>query len=157
MHVPYKGSGPLATDLIGGQISMSFDTVTPVLQHIRSGKLRALGVFWLFALTGTTFTIMASIGILVAMLVNVFFVQSSLMSLITSVASIACQAAERPNIILIMADDLGYGEVGFNGQRIHRTPNIDRLASRGTLFRNAHTAGVFCAPSRAATASTARS
>ncbi|PXW97598.1 tripartite-type tricarboxylate transporter receptor subunit TctC [Sphaerotilus hippei] len=43
-HVPYKGSGPLTTDLLGGQINLSFDTVTPVLQHIRSGKLRALAV-----------------------------------------------------------------------------------------------------------------
>ncbi|WP_428419042.1 Bug family tripartite tricarboxylate transporter substrate binding protein [Methylibium sp.] len=44
IHIPYKGSGPLATDLLGGQITMSFDTVTPVLQHIKSGKLRALAV-----------------------------------------------------------------------------------------------------------------
>lgn len=44
VHIPYKGSGPLATDLLGGQVTMSFDTVTPVLQHIRSGKLRALAV-----------------------------------------------------------------------------------------------------------------
>jgi tripartite-type tricarboxylate transporter receptor subunit TctC len=43
-HVPYKGSGPLTTDLLGGQITLSFDTVTPVLQHIKSGKLRALAV-----------------------------------------------------------------------------------------------------------------
>jgi tripartite-type tricarboxylate transporter receptor subunit TctC len=44
VHVPYKGSGPLATDLLGGQVTMSFDTVTPVLQHIKAGKLRALAV-----------------------------------------------------------------------------------------------------------------
>ncbi|MBO9687141.1 MAG: tripartite tricarboxylate transporter substrate binding protein [Mitsuaria chitosanitabida] len=44
LHVPYKGSGPLATDLLGGQIQMSFDTVTPVLPHIKAGKLRALAV-----------------------------------------------------------------------------------------------------------------
>ena len=43
-HFPYKGSGPLATDLLGGQITMSFDTVTPVLPHIKVGKLRALAV-----------------------------------------------------------------------------------------------------------------
>lgn len=43
-HIPYKGSGPLTTDLLGGQVTMSFDTVTPVLQHIKSGKLRALAV-----------------------------------------------------------------------------------------------------------------
>ena len=44
LHVPYKGSGPLTTDLLGGQISMSFDTITPVLQHIKAGKLRPLAV-----------------------------------------------------------------------------------------------------------------
>lgn len=44
LHVPYKGSGPLTTDLLGGQIDMSFDTITPVLSHIQSGKLRALAV-----------------------------------------------------------------------------------------------------------------
>lgn len=44
LHVPYKGSGPLATDLLGGQISMSFDTITPVLPHIKAGKLTALAV-----------------------------------------------------------------------------------------------------------------
>ena len=44
VHIPYKGSGPLATDLLGGQITMSFDTITPVLQHIKGGKLRALAV-----------------------------------------------------------------------------------------------------------------
>ncbi|WP_420223493.1 Bug family tripartite tricarboxylate transporter substrate binding protein [Pigmentiphaga litoralis] len=44
LHVPYKGSGPLTTDLMGGQIAMSFDTVTPVLPFIKSGKLRALAV-----------------------------------------------------------------------------------------------------------------
>ena len=43
-HIPYKGSGPLATDLLGGQILMSFDTITPVLPHIKAGKLRALAV-----------------------------------------------------------------------------------------------------------------
>ncbi|MEO7400055.1 MAG: tripartite tricarboxylate transporter substrate binding protein [Polaromonas sp.] len=44
LHVPYKGSGPLTVDLLGGQIAMSFDAITPVLSQIKSGKLRALGV-----------------------------------------------------------------------------------------------------------------
>lgn len=43
-HIPYKGSGPLVTDLLGGQVSMSFDTLTPVLSHIKSGKLNPLAV-----------------------------------------------------------------------------------------------------------------
>jgi tripartite-type tricarboxylate transporter receptor subunit TctC len=44
VHIPYKGSGPLTTDLIGGQVNMSFDTITPVLPHIKAGKLKALAV-----------------------------------------------------------------------------------------------------------------
>jgi tripartite-type tricarboxylate transporter receptor subunit TctC len=44
LHIPYKGSGPLTTDLLGGQITLSFDTITPVLSHIKAGKLRALAV-----------------------------------------------------------------------------------------------------------------
>lgn len=44
LHVPYRGSGPLTTDLLGGQVQMSFDTVTPVLPHIQGGKLHALAV-----------------------------------------------------------------------------------------------------------------
>ena len=44
LHVPYKGSAPLATDLLGGQVTMSFDTITPVLPFIREKKLRPLAV-----------------------------------------------------------------------------------------------------------------
>lgn len=59
--------------------------------------------------------------------------------------------AERPpNIVLIFADDLGWADVGFNGRKEWRTPNLDRLAKQGTLFRRWYTAGVVCAPSRAA-------
>ena len=44
LHVPYKGSGPLTTDLLGGQVDLSFDTITPVLPFIKEGKLRPLAV-----------------------------------------------------------------------------------------------------------------
>jgi tripartite-type tricarboxylate transporter receptor subunit TctC len=44
LHVPYKGSAPLTTDLLGGQVNMSFDTITPVLPFIKEGKLRPLAV-----------------------------------------------------------------------------------------------------------------
>lgn len=44
LHVPYKGSAPLTTDMLGGQVDMSFDTVTPVLPFIKQGKLRPLAV-----------------------------------------------------------------------------------------------------------------
>ena len=43
-HIPYKGGGQAVVDLIGGQVNMNFDTMPPVLEHIRSGKLRALAI-----------------------------------------------------------------------------------------------------------------
>jgi tripartite-type tricarboxylate transporter receptor subunit TctC len=43
-HVPYKGSGPAVTGLLGGEIQMMFDNLPSAIQHVRSGKLRALGV-----------------------------------------------------------------------------------------------------------------
>jgi tripartite-type tricarboxylate transporter receptor subunit TctC len=44
LHVPYKGSAPLTVDLLAGHVTMSFDSITPVIPHIRAGKLRALAV-----------------------------------------------------------------------------------------------------------------
>ena len=55
-----------------------------------------------------------------------------------------------PNVVLIYADDLGWGDVGFNGRKEWATPNLDRLGAQGTIFRRFYTAAVVCAPSRAA-------
>ncbi len=58
-------------------------------------------------------------------------------------------AAERPNIVLILADDLGYGDVGcYNPQSKVPTPNLDRLAREGMRFTDAHAASTVCTPSR---------
>ncbi|HLV00883.1 MAG TPA: arylsulfatase [Acidobacteriota bacterium] len=58
-------------------------------------------------------------------------------------------SAERPpNIILILADDLGYGDVGFLGQETIQTPNIDRFAGEGMRFTNFYAGSTVCAPSR---------
>jgi arylsulfatase A-like enzyme len=56
-------------------------------------------------------------------------------------------AGARPNVVLIYADDLGYGDVGCYGARIN-TPNINRLASQGLRFVNAHSPSATCTPSR---------
>ncbi|WP_066218972.1 sulfatase-like hydrolase/transferase [Formosa haliotis] len=55
----------------------------------------------------------------------------------------------RPNIILILADDLGYADVGFNGAKDIKTPEMDKLAAAGTIFSSAYVAHPFCGPSRA--------
>ena len=56
----------------------------------------------------------------------------------------------RPNVVLILADDLGWGDVSFQGRAEWSTPNLDRLAARGTVFSRAYAASPLCAPSRAA-------
>ncbi|MFO0952814.1 MAG: arylsulfatase [Isosphaeraceae bacterium] len=56
----------------------------------------------------------------------------------------------RPNIVLIVADDLGYGDLGCYGQREVKTPNIDRLAAEGTRFTQCYAGSTVCAPSRCA-------
>jgi arylsulfatase A len=56
----------------------------------------------------------------------------------------------RPNIILIVADDLGYGDLACYGHKIHQTPNIDKLAQGGMKFLDFHSNGVVCSPTRAA-------
>jgi len=57
---------------------------------------------------------------------------------------------ERPNIVFIMADDLGYASLGCYGNKDIRTPNIDCLAHEGVLFTDYHSNGPFCTPTRAA-------
>ena len=59
------------------------------------------------------------------------------------------QAAQKPNIIIILADDLGYADVGFNGCKDIPTPNIDRIASNGVKFTNGYVCFSVCGPSRA--------
>ncbi|MHC4171585.1 MAG: arylsulfatase [Planctomycetota bacterium] len=58
------------------------------------------------------------------------------------------KAAKRPNIIFIMADDLGYGDLGCYGQKEIKTPNIDALADEGTRFTQCYAGYTVCAPSR---------
>ena len=62
----------------------------------------------------------------------------------------AVGAAERPNVVLILADDLGWADLGCYGSKYHKTPNIDRLARAGARFTNAYAAAPICSPTRAA-------
>src|SRR5687768_3756067 len=58
------------------------------------------------------------------------------------------KAQRRPNVVLIYADDLGYGDVSAYGAARLKTPNIDRLAHEGLRFTDAHSPAATCTPSR---------
>mgnify|MGYP002152206296 FL=1 len=57
-------------------------------------------------------------------------------------------AADRPNIVLIMCDDLGWGDVGFNGNKVIRTPHLDAMAKRSLRFERFYAAAPVCSPTR---------
>jgi len=59
-------------------------------------------------------------------------------------------SAQRPNIIFILADDLGWAELGCYGNTFNETPNLDKLAARGTRFTDAYASAPVCSPYRAA-------
>lgn len=66
------------------------------------------------------------------------------------IACLAAPAAPHPNIVFILADDLGWKDVGYAGSTFYRTPNIDRLARDGMQFTQAYAAACVCSPSRGA-------
>ncbi|MGE3314391.1 MAG: arylsulfatase, partial [Planctomycetaceae bacterium] len=63
---------------------------------------------------------------------------------------VQADAAARPNIVVIMADDLGRGDLGCYGQKLIQTPNLDRLAAEGMKFTQAYAGSSVCTPSRCA-------
>lgn len=72
-----------------------------------------------------------------------------LVSVVVGIACVATMGAERPNIVFILADDLGWKDVGYAGADFFETPHIDRLASEGMVFTAAYSGGPNCSPTRA--------
>ena len=71
--------------------------------------------------------------------------------LLASLAALHAAAADtRPNVILILVDDLGWMDISCQGSDFYRTPNIDRLAAEGMRFTDGYAACAVCSPTRAA-------
>ncbi|MFC2132828.1 sulfatase, partial [Bacteroidota bacterium] len=68
---------------------------------------------------------------------------------ITGLVTNCEKAPEKPNIIVFLTDDLGYGDLGCYGNKIIQTPNIDRLSSEGIRYTDFHSGGTVSSPSRA--------
>ncbi|PAW76063.1 MAG: N-acetylgalactosamine-6-sulfatase [Pedosphaera sp. Tous-C6FEB] len=71
-----------------------------------------------------------------------------LFSVLLLATSCLCAAERKPNIIFILADDLGYGELGCYGQKLIATPQLDRMAAEGMRFTQFYAGSTVCAPSR---------
>src|SRR5580700_203045 len=69
---------------------------------------------------------------------------------VCSISAVPQSALAAPNIIFILADDLGYGDLGCYGQTRIKTPNIDKLAAEGLRFTDFYAGSTVCAPSRCA-------
>jgi arylsulfatase A-like enzyme len=67
---------------------------------------------------------------------------------VVSFATFVTAAEKKPNIIFILADDLGYGELGSYGQKVIKTPHLDRMAAEGMRFTHFYSGATVCAPSR---------
>jgi len=74
----------------------------------------------------------------------------SLLVLAGALLASATRGADRPNVIFILADDLGWGDLGSSGHPYARTPNLDRLAAGGTTVANFYVNSTVCSPSRVA-------
>lgn len=61
----------------------------------------------------------------------------------------SCKAQDKPNIIFLFCDDAGYGDFGFQGSEVMKTPNLDKLANTGVLFTQGYVTDATCGPSRA--------
>ncbi|SMC38253.1 arylsulfatase [Pedobacter africanus] len=73
----------------------------------------------------------------------------ALFTLLLSSLAFSAAAQQKPNVIFILADDMGYGDLGCYGQKLIETPNIDRLAAGGMRFTQFYAGTSVCAPSRA--------
>ena len=71
-----------------------------------------------------------------------------LLTLIAIGCSVSVMAADKPNVVIVYGDDVGYADVGAYGAKLIPTPNIDKLASQGLRFTDGHCTAATCTPSR---------
>ena len=83
------------------------------------------------------------------LLSHCFILATSLISLLSSTQRLPAFEGDRPNVVIIFADDLGYGDLGCYGSPTIKTPVLDRLAAEGQKWTSFYTAASVCTPSRA--------
>mgnify|MGYP005687273521 FL=1 len=71
-----------------------------------------------------------------------------IITLTIALFAFVAEAQKKPNFILIMVDDAGYGDFGCYGQKLFKTPNIDRMSAGGMKFTQHYAGSTVCAPTR---------
>ena len=71
------------------------------------------------------------------------------LSFFSLIIVISLWSEDRPNIIILLADDLGWADLGYQGSNDIRSPHIDKLANNGVRFTDGHVSASVCSPSRA--------
>jgi len=77
------------------------------------------------------------------------YLQKIFLTLLLVLLTLQVAAAAKPNIVFVLADDLGWSDVGFNGAKFYQTPNLDALAKDGMIFKQCYSGGPNCMPTRA--------
>ncbi len=83
------------------------------------------------------------------MVKNLIFAVSGLVPAVSCISQPVQKSLEKPNIVLLLVDDLGWNDVGFMGSKYYETPNIDKLSRQGMVFTNAYAACAVSSPTRA--------
>lgn len=78
----------------------------------------------------------------------IFIPAAAILSIHPLKTGVSAEKEKVPNIVLIFVDDMGYGDLGCYGNKVHKTPNIDRLAAEGKRFTSFYSSGATCVPSR---------
>lgn len=77
-----------------------------------------------------------------------FTIAAGVLALATAFSATPSEAADQPNIVFILVDDLGYGDLGCYGQKLIKTPRLDQMAAEGMRFTDFYAGNTVCAPSR---------
>lgn len=82
--------------------------------------------------------------------VRVKIIAIAMLSLLSAVPQeLLAQRAEKPNVLFILVDDLGWADMGYTGSKVHETPHVDKLATEGMVLSDFYSGGPVCSPTRA--------
>ena len=82
--------------------------------------------------------------------VRIKIIAIAMLSLLSATPmELSAQRVEKPNVLFILVDDLGWADMGYTGSKVHETPHVDKLATEGMVLSDFYSGGPVCSPTRA--------